>query len=242
MSQGVLKNEEEKLVLLGDEFASAPSTFKFSFGEKLMLNDVINMAKHILLEYSKQYTFLRQTEKRKTSANTTGSLIKRPRFDYVRLAGEKSAVSDEVECVASASTTTTKDPATTASTINETENSAALVPLTRKGKTLHDYLMKWFMNKKLIAEKQITFVMGDCEVISENSTIKCLKCNVIIKSHVDDNGGWKKASFAIIFRDVIKLPLSHKKQYRVNVAQIQHAKSQQVPCRQSAKKITLKRY
>lgn len=227
MSQGVLKNEEEKLVLLGDEFASAPSTFKFSFGEKLMLNDVINMAKHILLEYS---------------ANTTGSLIKRPRFDYVRLAGEKSAVSDEVECVASASTTTTKDPATTASTINETENSAALVPLTRKGKTLHDYLMKWFMNKKLIAEKQITFVMGDCEVISENSTIKCLKCNVIIKSHVDDNGGWKKASFAIIFRDVIKLPLSHKKQYRVNVAQIQHAKSQQVPCRQSAKKITLKRY
>jgi hypothetical protein len=224
VSQGVLKNEEEKLVLLGDEFASAPSTFKFSFGEKLMLNDVINMAKHILLEYS---------------ANTTGSLIKRPRFDYVRLAGEKSAVSDEVECVASASTTTTKDPATTASTINETENSAALVPLTRKGKTLHDYLMKWFMNKKLIAEKQITFVMGDCEVISENSTIKCLKCNVIIKSHVDDNGGWKKASFAIIFRDVIKLPLSHKKQYRVNVAQIQHAKSQQVPCRQSAKKITL---
>jgi hypothetical protein len=180
-----------------------------------------------------------KTEKRKTSANTTGSLIKRPRFDYVRLAGEKSAVSDEVECVASASTTTTKDPATTASTINETENSAALVPLTRKGKTLHDYLMKWFMNKKLIAEKQITFVMGDCEVISENSTIKCLKCNVIIKSHVDDNGGWKKASFAIIFRDVIKLPLSHKKQYRVNVAQIQHAKSQQVPCRQSAKKITL---
>jgi len=223
VSQGVLKNEEEKLVLLGDEFASAPSTFKFSFGEKLMLNDVINMAKHILLEYS---------------ANTTGSLIKRPRFDYVRLAGEKSAVSDEVECVASASTTTTKDPATTASTINKTENSAALVPLTRKGKTLHDYLMKWFMNKKLIAEKQITFVMGDCEVISENSTIKCLKCNVIIKSHVDDNGGWKKASFAIIFRDVIKLPLSHKKQYRVNVAQIQHAKSQQVPCRQSAKKIT----
>jgi hypothetical protein len=60
VSQGVLKNEEEKLVLLGDEFASAPSTFKFSFGEKLMLNDVINMAKHILLEYSKQYTFLRQ--------------------------------------------------------------------------------------------------------------------------------------------------------------------------------------
>lgn len=180
MSQGVLKNEEEKLVLLGDEFASAPSTFKFSFGEKLMLNDVINMAKHILLEYS---------------ANTTGSLIKRPRFDYVRLAGEKSAVSDEVECVASASTTTTKDPATTASTINETENSAALVPLTRKGKTLHDYLMKWFMNKKLIAEKQITFVMGDCEVISENSTIKCLKCNVIIKSHVDDNGGWKISLF-----------------------------------------------
>jgi hypothetical protein len=59
VSQGVLKNEEEKLVLLGDEFASAPSTFKFSFGEKLMLNDVINMAKHILLEYSKQYTFLR---------------------------------------------------------------------------------------------------------------------------------------------------------------------------------------
>lgn len=180
MSQGVLKNEEEKLVLLGDKFASAPSTFKFSFGEKLMLNDVINMAKHILLEYS---------------ANTTGSLIKRPRFDYVRLAGEKSAVSDEVECVASASTTTTKDPATTASTINETENSAALVPLTRKGKTLHDYLMKWFMNKKLIAEKQITFVMGDCEVISENSTIKCLKCNVIIKSHVDDNGGWKISLF-----------------------------------------------
>jgi hypothetical protein len=113
----------------------------------------------------------------------------------VRLAGEKSAVSDEVECVASASTTTTKDPATTASTINETENSAALVPLTRKGKTLHDYLMKWFMNKKLIAEKQITFVMGDCEVISENSTIKCLKCNVIIKSHVDDNGGWKISLF-----------------------------------------------
>ena len=133
-------------MLLGDKFASAPSTFKFSFGEKLMLNDVINMAKHILLEYS---------------ANTTGSLIKRPRFDYVRLAGEKSAVSDEVECVASASTTTTKDPATTASTINETENSAALVPLTRKGKTLHDYLMKWFMNTKLIAEKQIAFVMED---------------------------------------------------------------------------------
>jgi hypothetical protein len=102
-----------------------------------------------------------KTEKRKTSANTTGSLIKRPRFDYVRLAGEKSAVSDEVECVASASTTTTKDPATTASTINETENSAALVPLTRKGKTLHDYLMKWFMNTKLIAEKQIAFVMED---------------------------------------------------------------------------------
>jgi hypothetical protein len=25
-----------------------------------MLNDVINMAKHILLEYSKQYTFLRR--------------------------------------------------------------------------------------------------------------------------------------------------------------------------------------
>ncbi len=114
-------------------------------------------------------TFLRQTEKRKTSANTTGSLIKRPRFDYVRSAGEKSAVSDEVECVASASTTTTKDPATTASTINETENSAALVPLTRKGKTLHDYLMKWFMNTKLTAEKQIAFVMGGCVVISENS-------------------------------------------------------------------------
>jgi hypothetical protein len=170
---GRFKNEEGKLVLLGDKFASAPSTFKFSFGEKLMLNDATNMAKHILLEYSKQYTFL--TEKRKTSANSTGSLIKRPRFDYVRSAGEKSAVSDEVECVASASTTTTKDPATTASTINETENSAALVPLTRKGKTLHDYLMKWFMNTKLIAEKQIAFFMGNCEVISENSTIKCLK-------------------------------------------------------------------
>ncbi|KAK4005663.1 hypothetical protein OUZ56_010706 [Daphnia magna] len=196
---GRFKNEEQKLVLLGDKFASAPSTFKFSFGEKLMLNDAINMAKQILLEYSKQYTFLRQPEKRKTSANTTGSLIKRPRFDYVRSAGEKSAVSDEVECVASASTTTTQDPATTASTsastINETENSAALVPLTWKGKTLHDYLMKWFMNTKLIAEKQIAFVMGDCEVISENNTIKCLKCNLIIKSHVDENGGWKISLF-----------------------------------------------
>lgn len=117
----------------------------------------------------------------------------------MRSAGEKSAVSDEVECVASASTTTTQDTATTASTsastINETENSAALVPLTRKGKTLHDYLMKWFMNTKLIAEKQIAFVMGDCEVISENNTIKCLKCNLIIKSHVDENGGWKISLF-----------------------------------------------
>ena len=141
---GRFKNEEEKFVLLGDKFASAPSTFKFSFGEKLMLNDAINMAKHILLEYSKQYTFLCSTEKRKTSANTAGSLIKRPRLDYVRSAGEKSA--DEVECVASASTTTTQDPASaaesTASTRYKAENSATLVPLTRKGKTLHDYLEK----------------------------------------------------------------------------------------------------
>ena len=49
-----LKNEEEKFVLLVDKFASAPSTFKFSFGEKLMLKDAINMAKNILFEYSKQ--------------------------------------------------------------------------------------------------------------------------------------------------------------------------------------------
>jgi hypothetical protein len=44
------------------------------------------------------------------------------------------------------------------------------------------------MNTKVIAEQQIAFVFVDCEVISENNTIKCLKCNVIIKSHVGDNG------------------------------------------------------
>jgi hypothetical protein len=111
-------------------------------------------------------------------------------MDYVRSAGEKSAA--EVECVASASTTTTQDPASAAesaaSTRYEAENSTTLVPLTRKGKTLHDYVAKWFMNTKVIAEQQIAFVFVDCEVISENNTIKCLKCNVIIKSHVGDNG------------------------------------------------------
>lgn len=149
---GRFKNEEEKLMLLGDKFASAPSTFKFSFGEKILLNDAVKMAKQILHEYSKQYTFIHQTEKRKSSVRLDESLKKRPHVDnglsVVRVVAQ-SAVACAMNLVVKvaaksavtvAATATSLQPITPTSTTESTNtgvHEAAIstsLPLTRKGK------------------------------------------------------------------------------------------------------------
>lgn len=53
--------------------------------------------------------------------------------------------------------------------------AAATEPLTRKGETLHEYVMKWFRNTKQFVEKKIAYLPNDCEIIAERSSIKYLK-------------------------------------------------------------------
>ena len=84
-------------------------------------------------------------------------------------------------------------PSTAASA---TEDEAAVpAPLIRKGRTLHDYVMKWFQTTKMLVEKQIAYLPTDCKIIAESSSIKCLKCDVILKTGVDEYGGWKISHF-----------------------------------------------
>ncbi|KZS10403.1 Uncharacterized protein APZ42_025134 [Daphnia magna] len=101
------------------------------------------MSKRILEEYSKQYTFSRTTEKRKRSVHQDTLIQKKPRLDDVLLdvgVGPSTAAAEEL--------TTTVAEASTA-------------PLTRKGKNLHEYVMKWFKNTKQLVEKQIAYLPTD---------------------------------------------------------------------------------
>ena len=168
------KTDEEKLVVLGEKFATDPSKFKFSFGEKITLEEVVTMSKRILQEYSKQYTFSRSTLKRKSSVRHDAPIQKKSRPEVVL-----SNVSGGPSTAASA-----------------TEDEAAVpAPLIRKGRTLHDYVMKWFQTTKMLVEKQIAYLPTDCKIIAESSSIKCLKCDVILKTGVDEYGGWKISHF-----------------------------------------------
>lgn len=53
--------------------------------------------------------------------------------------------------------------------------AATAAPLIRKGKTLHEYLMKWFKTTRKLVEKHISYLPSDCEIIAKSSSIKCLK-------------------------------------------------------------------
>lgn len=167
------KTREEQFVLIVDKFVSDPLQFQFSFGEKIALQEAVRMSKRIFEDYSKQYTFSRTTEKRKSSMCRDTSTQKKPRSDNV---------SSNV-CVG---------PSTTAAVESATTVTAAATELlTRKGKTLHECVKKWYRNAKLFVEKKIAYLQNEFEIIAESSSIKCLKCNSIIKTDVDENGCWE---------------------------------------------------
>ena len=67
------KTDEEKLVLLGEKFASDPLRFKFSFKEKTALREAVTMLKH-LRRVLKQYTFSRTTVKQKSLVHQDTSM------------------------------------------------------------------------------------------------------------------------------------------------------------------------
>ncbi|KAK4037588.1 hypothetical protein OUZ56_029619 [Daphnia magna] len=88
-------------------------------------------------------------EKRKCSVHQDASIQKKPRLEDVLLnvgVGPSTATAEEL-----------------ATTVAE----AAKAPLTRKGKTIHEYVMKWFKNKKQLCEKQIAYLPADCEINPE---------------------------------------------------------------------------
>ncbi len=152
---------------------SDPLRFKFSFGKKIALQEAVRMSKRIFEDYSKQYTFSRTMEKRKSSMRRETSTKKKPRSDNVPSnVGVGRTTAGEVESVT-------------------TVAAAATEQLTRKGKTLHECVMKWFRNTKLFVEKKIAYLPNEFEIIAENSSIKYLKCNLIIKTDVDENGCWE---------------------------------------------------
>ncbi len=102
----------------------------------------------------------------------------------------------------------------------------AAAPLIRKGKTLHEYVMKWFKTTRQLVEKQISYLPSDCEIIAKSSSIKCLKCDSIIKTAVDDNGFWKISRFVSHhLRGSTKLLPSRTKQSYTNLSRIQRVHS-----------------
>ncbi|EFX77373.1 hypothetical protein DAPPUDRAFT_106209 [Daphnia pulex] len=141
--------------------------------KKIAPQEAVRMSKRIFEDYSKQYTFSRTTEKRKSSMRRDTSTQKKPRSDNV-----PSNVG------VGPSTAAAVESATTVA-------AAATEQLTRKGKTLHECVMKWFRNTKLFVEKKIAYLPYEFEIIAESSSIKCLKCNSIIKTDVDENGCWE---------------------------------------------------
>lgn len=136
------------------------------------------MSKRVLEEYSKQYTFSRSTLKRKSSVRHDASIQK------------KSRPKDVLSNVSRGPSTAAEEESSTT-----VAAAAAPAPLITKGRTLHEYVMKWFQTTKLLVEKQIAYLLSDCEIIAESSSIKCLKCDTIIKTGVDENGGWKISHF-----------------------------------------------
>ena len=165
------QDDAEKASLLGAKFSSDPNKFKFSYGEKLAIKDAVKMAKKILESKEKEYNF-EWSGKRKRTVQHSDQLVKRARVMR-------------------------DDASTTSSSETGSCPSGESSPPTRKGKTLQQYLGNWFINTKMLTEKQIAYLVTDCEVMTDVNKIKCLKCQTTSNTQVDVNGSWKLSSFIL---------------------------------------------